>query len=163
MEDIREVIVKMGRFFYICGVILVLIPVVACLSSCGDDEDSITNNETSNHTIVLVNGGTNTIECTARQFARVELAPIQNPSAIISKTFVSNPNTTIDIDLTIPQTDTYRISFHVADIDSSIWWDSIALEAGGSTNATLSTINMGFYPNSYVAGIRSSGNDIPCD
>ena len=153
----------MDRFFSICGVILLLIPIIVCVSGCDDDKESITYNETSNHTIVLVNGGTNTIECAARQFVRVELAPTQNPSAIFSKTFVSNPNTTIDIDLTIPQTDTYRISFHVADTGSSIWWDSIALETGGSTNATLSTINTGFYSNSYVASIRSSGNDIPCN
>ena len=134
-----------------------------CVSSCGDDDESIANVETSNHTIVLVNGGTNTDECTARQFVRVDIAPTGNPSAIISTTFVSNPNTTIDIDLTIPQTDSYRISFHVADIGSSIWWDSIALETGASTDATLSTINTGFFSNSYVASIRSSGNDIPCN
>ncbi len=45
---------------------------------------------------------------------------------------------------------------------AGIWWDSIALPIGGTTEAVLYTNNTGFYDNSYVAGIRSSGNDIPC-
>lgn len=154
---------KARFFFNICVQVVLLITVVLYMG-CGDDEkDSITNTDTDNHTIVLINGGTNTTECTARQFTRVELNPTQEPSSTISKSFVSNPMTTINIELKIPETGTYKITFFVADIDSSIWWDSIALAVNGTTNATLSTNNVGFYDNSYVASIRSSGDNIPCD
>ena len=143
-----------------------IIPLLAAmfLAGCGDDnKDTITNNDTNNHTIVLVNNGTNTVECTARQFTRVELSPTQDPSSTISKSFVSNPNTTTNIELEIPETGTYKITFYVADIDSCIWWDSIAIEVDGTTNVILITNNMGFHDNSYIAGIRSSGDNIPCN
>ena len=144
--------------------LIALIIAAALCGGCGDDEkDTITNTDTSNHTIVLVNSGTNTVECVARQFVRLELVPASDPSSPITKTFVSNPNTTINVELTIPETGDYKMTFYVAGIDSCIWWNSIALEVNGSTDVTLNTNNMGFYDNSYVAGIRSSGDNIPCD
>ena len=73
------------------------------------------------------------------------------------------PLTTINVKLEIPETGTYKITFFVADIDSCIWWDSIALEVDGTTNVILYTNNMGFHDNSYIAGIKSSGENIPCD
>ncbi len=154
---------KTRFLFVICVKVVLLITFVLYMGCSDDEKDSITNTDTDNHTIVLINGGTNTTECTARQFTRVELNPVQDASSTISKSFVSNPNTTINIELKIPETDTYKITFFVAGIDSCIWWDSIALEVGGTTNATLSTNNMGFHDNSYVASIRSSGDNIPCD
>ncbi len=151
------------RLFAFYTISILLVSIVFCAGCSGDDKDTIVDNDTDNHTIVLHNGGSNTVECTARQFTRIELIPTQGPASTISKAYVSNPNSTINIELTIPETGTYKISFFVADIDSCIWWDSIALEVDGTTNATLSTNNVGFYDNSYVASIRSSGNNIPCN
>jgi len=152
----------MARSVVFC-IVPFLVVVLLC-AGCGDEDgDTITNTEQSNHTIVLVNEGTNTVECVARQFTRLELIPSASTSTTITEIFVSNPNTTINIELDIPGSDTYRVSFFVAGIDSCIWWDSIALDTGGTTNAVLNTNNMGFYDNSYVAGIRSSGDNIPCD
>ncbi|MCJ7569715.1 MAG: hypothetical protein MUO58_19585 [Anaerolineales bacterium] len=151
------------RFFTYYTISILLVSIVFCIGCSNDDKNTIVDNDTNNHTIVLQNGGSNTVECTARQFTRIELIPTQNPASTISKTFVSNPNSTIDIEMTIPETGTYKITFFVADIDSCIWWDSIALELYGTTNATLSTHNVGFNDNSYVASIRSSGNNIPCN
>ena len=153
---------KAGRCVGICMQISLLIA-VAQYMGCSDDKDSVTNSDTSNHTIVLINNGTNTTECAARQFTRVELKPADDPSTTITEYFVSNPNSTVNVTLEIPETGNYSITFYVASIDASIWWDSIALEVGGSTDAILFTNNTGFYDNSYVAGIRSSGDNIPCD
>jgi hypothetical protein len=143
--------------------IALLIAVAFCMGCSDDKKDSVTNTDTGNHTIVLINDGTNTVECAARQFTRVELTPTDDPSTTITEYFVSTPNTTINITLAIPETGNYMITFYVADIDVSIWWDSIALEVGGSTEAILYANITGFYDNSYVAGIRSSGDNIPCD
>ena len=144
--------------------LIALIVTAALCAGCSDDEkDTITNTDTSNHTIALTNNGTNTVECVARQFVRLELVPASEPSSTITETFVSNPNSTIDVELTIPGTDDYKMTFYIAGIDSCIWWDSIALEVDGTTDVILCTNNMGFYDNSYVAGIRSSGDNIPCD
>jgi len=146
----------------VLGAVLVALMAVSVLVGCSDDDAETTGPSGNNHTFVLTNGGTNTTECVARQFTRIELVRTNDPSKTVEKSFVSNPNTTIDIELTIPETGTYKVTFYVAQIDSCIWWDSIALEAGGTTTAILSTNNTGFFDNSYVAGIRSSGNNIPC-
>jgi len=81
-------------------------------------------------------------------------------SAAISATFVSSAYTTIPVDITIPKTGTYKIQIYTIQGGQGIWWNSIAMAIGGTTTASFSANNMGYFDNSYVASIRSDGNDI---
>lgn len=128
---------------------------VFSFSGCG------TNESKTNHTIIINNAGSNTIECSARQFTLITVEPTDSSSSELKYTFVSNPNTTISVGIKIPKTGFYKLTFSLYEGGPSIWWDSIALQTGSTTDVVLSTNNVGFYDNSYVAGIRSSGNDIP--
>lgn len=137
----------------------VVLAVTLCLSlACGSGGDE--PQSTANHTLTIQNSGTNTVQCVARQFSRLTITPSSGGTAV-EYAFVSSPTTSVDIPVTLPQTGTFDLRVYTP-AGSSIWWNGLAMAAGGTTPVSLSTNNMGFYDNSYAAGLRSTGNDIPC-
>lgn len=135
-----------------------LVAAALCLGvgACGSGDDA----PATNHTVTIQNGGTNTVECVARQFTRLTLTPTGG-GATADHEFVSSPGTTIDVPVALPATGTFALRIYTP-AGHSIWWDGLGMAVGGTTPVSLQTINTGFYPNSYAAGLRSTGNDIPC-
>lgn len=125
------------------------------LLACGSASDT----PDSNHTVTITNGGTNTVQCTGRQFTMLRVTPSGGVAAQYD--FVSSPSTTLAVGIHLPAAGTYELRLFTAG-GQSIFWTDLAMAVGGTTPVSLSTNNAGFYDNSYAAGLHSSGNDISC-
>ncbi|HET8733881.1 MAG TPA: hypothetical protein VFM45_08925 [Anaeromyxobacteraceae bacterium] len=124
------------------------------LAACGAGSDG------GNHVVTIQNDGTNTVQCVARQFTRLTLTPSAGGAAR-AYDFVCSPYASVEVHVTLPETGTYRLRLETP-AGAGIWWDGLAMAVGGTTTVAVSTNNVGFYDNSYAAGLRSTGNDIPC-
>jgi hypothetical protein len=139
--------------------VLTSLLIVISLTGCKKDTVSAPV-ETDNHTISIINGGSNTSTVTPKQFTYMVVTPTDLSSSPLTYSFVSNPNTTVPVKINIPKTGFYKLQIYVAQGGQSIWWNSLALAVNGTTPVTLMTNNVGYADNSYAVGIRSSGNDI---
>ena len=126
-----------------------------CDGDSGSDADY-------NHTFQIHNGGVND-DCIPRQFVRVVVSPTDtdDSSTTISQDFVSSAGDNTDVRITIPGTGIYKILFYTVE-DYIIWWDSIALDVGGTTGVDLHG-EAGSYGYSFIEEIAPDGCYIPCD
>lgn len=128
----------------------------AWLVACGTASDA----PATNHTVNIQNFGSNTSTCTARQFTRLRLTP-SGGGAAAQYDFVISPNTGLAVQVQLPQSGLYELMVFTSG-GQSIFWTDLAMAVGGLTQVSLSTNNVGFFDNSYAAGLHSSGNDITC-
>lgn len=137
------------------GMLVAVLGLGLGFAACGGSDGTDTN-----HVITIENAGTNTVQCVARQFTRLTLTPSGGGTST-SYDFVCSPQTSVTVPVTLPQTGTYTLRI-ATQTGAAIWWDDLAMAVGGTTSVALSTNNVGFFDNSYAAGLRSTGNDIPC-
>lgn len=144
----------MNRFIKLqgFGILMALALIVSACGGGGGGGDSA--GASTNHTVTIANNGSNTTQLPSEQFTYMVITPTDHSSAAISASFVSSPETTISVDITIPKTTTYRVEIFTVQGGSSLSWSSIAMAVGGTTSCTISRNNMGYHDNTYMAGIQ---------
>ncbi|HET8541222.1 MAG TPA: hypothetical protein VFL83_15210 [Anaeromyxobacter sp.] len=126
------------------------------LAACGSGGDDAPS---GNHVVLIQNLGSRTVLCLEREFTRLTLS--QAGGAPQEHGFVSRPDTTIRVPVTLPATGAYDLRIYTAS-GSSIWWSGLAMDVDGRTTVLLVTDVMDLYENSLAAGLYPTGSDVPC-
>ena len=136
--------------------------VVVLLGSCNKENNSSAE---GNHTIYITNNGssTNPLDTNGvgpKQFTSLKLIPKDSTMTTVTFSFVSNPGTTISLKANIPAVTTmFKIVVYTAE-GQFIFWNSVAMIAGGTTTISLQANSNGFTDNSLCNGIPPDGSNI---
>lgn len=138
----------------ILGVLLLC----GALVGCGQEDGET---PTPNHRITLHNITGNVESTCAKQLTFLRVTPVSDGPPI-EVLFVSNPNSSMDLDITIPGMGYYSVEVFEAEGGQSIRWHSMALALGGTTTIFVQGINTGYLPNSACNGIGADESSLVC-